>query len=80
MAHFFGKDGTQQLDFKTFHSFLTRLQEEVLKLEFFSFEVDDNDTITMKEFARSIVSYANHREIEEFSSRISALPEYPHRV
>ena len=80
MEKFFGKNGTDQLDFKTFHGFLTRLQDEVLRLEFFSYDIDDNDTISMQDFARSIVSYANRKELDDFASRIAALPDYPHRV
>jgi len=80
LEHFFGKAGNKELDFKTFEEFLMRLQAEVLKLEFFSYDVGDGDTISMKDFARSIVSYANHRELDDYAKRIEKLPDYQHRV
>jgi len=70
---FFGKDGKGSCDYATFSAFLQRLHLEVLRLEFFSNATDAHDTISLKDFARSIISYVDRDDVADLTKRAASL-------
>ena len=56
--YFFGREGQRTLNFHKFLAFKRKLQEEVMFLEFKSF-VPKNGTITERQFAEILLTYAN---------------------
>ena len=73
MAHFFGPDGKGLLDFNTFAVFLRGLQTEFLRIEFNCYDVDANGTISVQDFARSLISYASRPEAAPYHKRVGQL-------
>jgi len=51
-----------------------------LKLEFISFGSDNNDTLSLQDFARSIIAYSDYRHISNFTKQIEKLPPSNRRV
>ncbi|PAA47923.1 hypothetical protein BOX15_Mlig018762g2 [Macrostomum lignano] len=56
MLHFFGRSGTDKLDFREFSKFMTNLQWEVLEIEFTEFS-KGLQTISESEFAQVLLRY-----------------------
>lgn len=56
MIHFFGKDGTNELRYEDFKSFMENLQHEVLEMEFHEFSKGHN-TISELDFAKILLRY-----------------------
>jgi len=80
VSYLFGPDGTSQCSYDTFKSFLQKLHYEVMKLEFFSYEVDQNDAISLQDFACVMVNYAHSIELNELLERIKKIPPSNQRV
>lgn len=76
LHYFFGPRGDKGLGFNEFRKFMEELQLQVLKLEFYQFDVDDKETISMKDFAKAVISYAKTTDLDEYVKRIDALPGY----
>lgn len=65
MVHFFGRSGTDKLDFREFCKFMSNLQCEVLEIEFTEFS-KGLLTISESEFAQVLLRYTNlSREVQE---------------
>ncbi|KAI8922498.1 hypothetical protein DFJ77DRAFT_446851 [Powellomyces hirtus] len=78
---FFGHKGEKSMVYDEFIDFMRRLHLEVLKLEFHQFNVDPaTETISMKEFALSLINYAPAKTLPKLIARADALPTYPERV
>lgn len=61
--------------------FMRRLHLEVLKLEFNQFDVDQQtDSISMQDFALSIISYAPPMHLKKLVERAESLTPYEERV
>ncbi|KNC98994.1 uncharacterized protein SPPG_05945 [Spizellomyces punctatus DAOM BR117] len=60
---------------------MRRLHLEVLKLEFHQFDVDaQTDSISMSDFALSIVSYASPQHLKKLVEKAQHIPKYEERV
>ncbi|KAJ3037042.1 hypothetical protein HDV00_002110 [Rhizophlyctis rosea] len=78
---FFGEEGDKVLTFDDFTDFMRRLNLEILKLEFYQFDVEpSNETISMKDFGLSIISYAEEKRLKHLAERVENLPQYEERV
>ncbi|KAJ3056078.1 hypothetical protein HK097_008206 [Rhizophlyctis rosea] len=78
---FFGEKGDKSLTFDQFTDFMRRLNLEILKLEFYQFDVDQPDeTISMRDFGYSIISYAPEKRLKSLVERVQNLPDTPERV
>ena len=56
---------------------MKELQLQILKLEFYQYNVDTSETISMKDFAKAAVSYVSDADkLEIFIKRIDDLPDY----
>lgn len=71
MIHFFGKDGTNELQYEDFKNFMENLQHEMLELEFHEFSKGHN-TITEMDFARILLRYTelDTHEYDKYLDRI----------
>ncbi|KAJ3216008.1 hypothetical protein HDU67_010086 [Dinochytrium kinnereticum] len=76
---FFGDKGDRPLTYDTFADFMGRLQLEMLKLEFHQFDVR-NDTISLRDFGRAVVSYGNQKHLRGLLEKIESFPETDERV
>ncbi|KAI9363947.1 hypothetical protein DFJ73DRAFT_810300 [Zopfochytrium polystomum] len=79
-AHFFGSDGKKQLTFEEFAKFMKRLNREILNLEFHEFVTDENGTISLKDFGKSVVAHVPQRHLSEALKRLKTLPASEARV
>ncbi|KAI8849014.1 hypothetical protein BC829DRAFT_201566 [Chytridium lagenaria] len=70
---FFGEHGDRSLTYDAFADFLSRLQLEMLKLEFHQFEVQDN-TISLSDFGRAVISYGNQKTLGGLLDKIETFP------
>lgn len=68
MIHFFGKDGTDELDYENFQHFMQHLQHEVLELEFYEFS-KGLDVITDIDFAKILLRYT-HLNASEYVQKL----------
>lgn len=57
VIHFFGKDGTEILEYETFRQFIVNLQEEILKIEFNKLS-RGLPNITELDFAKFVLRYS----------------------
>ncbi|KAJ3104897.1 autophagy- protein 2 [Phlyctochytrium planicorne] len=75
----FGDKGKQPLTYDAFADFMGKLQLEMLKLEFNQFDVK-NDTISLRDFGKAVVSYGNQKTLGSLLSRIDSFPETNERI
>ncbi|XP_070508336.1 calcium uptake protein 3, mitochondrial isoform X4 [Chironomus tepperi] len=69
--HFFGKKGTQDLNFDGFYNFMKNLQSEVLELEFHEFS-KGHDKISEVDFAKILLRYT-YLDTEEYDNYLDRL-------
>lgn len=72
VIHFFGKDGTNILTYKTFKKFVTDLQREVLELEFNQFS-HGLPVITELDFAKLLIRYTHMDAEYDYDNYIERL-------
>ncbi|KAJ3022285.1 hypothetical protein HKX48_006597 [Thoreauomyces humboldtii] len=78
---FFGLRGEKSMVYEEFIDFMRRLHLEVLKLEFHQFRVDPgSDSISMRDFALSLISYAPPRKLKQLSERADRITTVDERV
>ncbi|KAG2451387.1 hypothetical protein HYH02_003988 [Chlamydomonas schloesseri] len=73
LVSFFGKDGTKKLYLPEFQDFLTKLHEEVVKLEFAHYDNMGRGSMAPVDFARSLVATADVRQVDKLLDRVDAL-------
>ncbi|KAL7014452.1 hypothetical protein ACKWTF_015936 [Chironomus riparius] len=69
--HFFGKKGTQDLNFDGFYNFMKNLQTEVLELEFHEFS-KGHEKISEVDFAKILLRYT-YLDTEEYDNYLDRL-------
>jgi hypothetical protein len=69
--HFFGKKGTQDLNFDGFFNFMKNLQTEVLELEFHEFS-KGHEKISEVDFAKILLRYT-YLDTEEYDNYLDRL-------
>ncbi|GAB1604464.1 calcium uptake protein 3, mitochondrial-like isoform X3 [Argonauta hians] len=77
LVHFFGKNGTDVLNYDDFHRFMENLQTEVIQLEFTDFS-KGMPKISEEDFARILLRYTvlENNEVEECIRRVrERMPE-----
>ncbi|KAJ3181570.1 hypothetical protein HDU85_003512 [Gaertneriomyces sp. JEL0708] len=78
---FFGAKGEKTLVYDEFIDFMRRLHLEVLKLEFYQYNVDPvTNTIGLSDFAVATMTYAAPKQIKRLLARVRELPEYDERI
>ncbi|KAI9090447.1 hypothetical protein DFS34DRAFT_697891 [Phlyctochytrium arcticum] len=78
---FFGEKGERSMVYDEFIDFMRRLHLEVLKLEFYRFDVEPNtQSISMRDFALSLINYAPPLQLKKLIERADSLPNYQERI
>ncbi|XP_015688665.2 calcium uptake protein, mitochondrial-like [Oryza brachyantha] len=70
VEYFFGKDGNDHLHYDTFSDFLKQLHDEIVRLEFSHYDVKSSKTISVKDFALSMVASADMNHINKLIDRV----------
>ncbi|KAL4029167.1 hypothetical protein IC575_012391 [Cucumis melo] len=78
VEYFFGEDGKGSLHHDKFVQFLRQLHEEILILEFSHYDFKSQGSISVKDFALSIVASADINHIDKLLDRVEALNKEPH--
>ncbi|KAG0470309.1 hypothetical protein HPP92_016473 [Vanilla planifolia] len=73
VEYLFGMDGNQRLQHDKFVQFLRDLHDEILRLEFDHYDVETKGSISAKDFALSMVSCADIKNINKFLDRVDVL-------
>lgn len=73
MIHFFGRDGTNELQYEDFKRFMENLQYEILELEFHEFS-KGHDTITELDFAKILLRYT-YLDMDEYDKYLDRIWE-----
>uniref|UniRef100_A0A0D3F7J8 EF-hand domain-containing protein n=1 Tax=Oryza barthii TaxID=65489 RepID=A0A0D3F7J8_9ORYZ len=77
VEYFFGKDGNEQLRYDKFSNFLKQLHDEIVRLEFSHYDVKSSKTISVKDFALSMVASADMNHINKLLDRVDDFDDYP---
>ncbi|KAI8822027.1 uncharacterized protein EV422DRAFT_525419 [Fimicolochytrium jonesii] len=78
---FFGNQGEKNMVYDEFIDFMRRLHLETLKLEFAQFDVEEKtNSISMRDFALSCISYAPPSQLPKLIDKAAQLPNYAERV
>lgn len=75
VEYFFGKDGNEHLHYDKFSSFLKKLHDEIVRLEFSHYDVKSSNTIPVKDFALSMVASADMIYIDKLLDRVEDLDD-----
>ena len=71
--YLFGKNENKQLTLIEFQSFLYKLRECILKLEYERYCGSINNNISSKNFAMSLISYAHHSDVSYYVARVNRI-------
>eukprot|EP00878_Enallax_costatus_P024166 GHUV01025765.1.p1 GENE.GHUV01025765.1~~GHUV01025765.1.p1 ORF type:complete len:470 (+),score=125.94 GHUV01025765.1:256-1665(+) len=74
MAHRLFQDNERGVPVHKFRAFLQRLQHNVLKLEFAHYDTKDQGYICGADFAHSLVTAADAREVEKYLDLVDEMP------
>ncbi|KAL6651000.1 hypothetical protein ACP70R_009925 [Stipagrostis hirtigluma subsp. patula] len=77
VEYFFGNDGNEPLHYDKFETFLKKLHDEIIHLEFSHYDVKSSKTIPAKDFALSMVASADMDHINKLLDRVDALANEP---
>uniref|UniRef100_A0A0E0CND6 EF-hand domain-containing protein n=1 Tax=Oryza meridionalis TaxID=40149 RepID=A0A0E0CND6_9ORYZ len=77
VEYFFGKDGNEQLHYDKFSNFLKQLHDEIVRLEFIHYDVKSSKTISVKDFALSMVASADMNHVNKLLDRVDDFDDYP---
>ncbi|KAG8372658.1 hypothetical protein BUALT_Bualt12G0089500 [Buddleja alternifolia] len=77
LEYFFGEDGNKLLEHDKFVQFLRDLHHEMLRLEFVHYDYKSQGTISVKDFALSMVASADMRYINKFLDRVDEMDDEP---
>ena len=80
MANLFGKRGEQQLTIDQFRKIMKELKLDLLKCEFYQYETDEQGTMSMKDFACSVLTYTPAGDTKVYINRLESLPEFKERL
>ena len=65
--------GKKGIGFKEFSNFLIKLKESVYELEFNVLDENGDGAISSDQFARSMLSYSNIKDVDKYLSRIEGM-------
>ncbi|KAM0843670.1 hypothetical protein ACQ4PT_057557 [Festuca glaucescens] len=77
LEYFFGKDGSETLQYEKFSNFLKQLHDEIVSLEFSHYDIKSCKTISAKDFALSMVASADMNHINKLLDRVDDFDESP---
>ncbi|KXZ48149.1 hypothetical protein GPECTOR_30g245 [Gonium pectorale] len=74
LVSFFGHDGRKKLFLPQFQAFLTKLHEELVKLEFAHYDNLGRGSMAPVDFAHSLVATADVRHIDRLLDKVDSMP------
>ncbi|KAL2635960.1 hypothetical protein R1flu_007439 [Riccia fluitans] len=74
---FFGPDGTKLFRHEDFKKFLHELHEEIIRLEFSHYDLNDQGTISAQDFGLSMIAAADLTSLSELLGRVNLLSRSP---
>ncbi|XP_021887753.1 calcium uptake protein, mitochondrial [Carica papaya] len=77
VEYFFGKDGNERLQHDKFVQFLRELRDEMLRLEFDHYDYKRQKSISVKDFALSMVASADMSHLDRLLDRADELNDRP---
>lgn len=75
IAQFFGKDGKEELTPAKFKNFLSKMKEELVRLEFSWYDFGNVGSISARDFALSVAGCARLKHIDGYLTRIEEMPD-----
>lgn len=73
--YLFGKNEEKELTLKEFQDILYNLRESILIMEYKRYCGSIKNTLSPKNFAMSLVSYAHHSEVSYYVARVERMPK-----
>jgi Ca2+-binding EF-hand superfamily protein len=80
MALMFGDRGTKQITLNEFRGLIKSLRMNLLKCEFYQFDVDAKGTIGVQDFACTMLSYTSSGDLPDYIRKAETLPQSNKRV
>ena len=75
IAQFFGKNGDRELTPKEFGQFISKMKEELVRLEFKWYDYSNIGSISARDFALSVVGCARLKHIDGYLTKIEEMPD-----
>lgn len=75
LLSFFGPDRKTKLKLDQFITFVVKLQNELINMEFAFYDIKHSREISCIDFARSLVASCDIKQVDEYMAKVQAMPE-----